>query len=242
MHLDTSQGTIRIELCESAAPRTVQQLRRLVVEGGASGDGIYSGLPFDLSQPHIEIRTGAPDLPVEVHWPVELDADSLGLDRQLVKDYAEAMSVVQGELLVEYRKKKKSGTITPKLAAMLEQWYKAHSAEFLIGVSRKEINEALGYEYQSGLASLPAVRGADMLQPVTPTSASARLSILLADIPARTGQWMVIGRVTEGLEVVQAISVRPRMKDRRFQYPPVDPIVIERVRLAGASEAAGSER
>jgi cyclophilin family peptidyl-prolyl cis-trans isomerase len=238
--LETSQGTIQIELCESAAPRAVKQLRRFALEGSASGQRIFKGLAFDFTQPHIEVRIAELELPVEIQWPVELDAESLGLHQQLVTDYAEAMSIVQGELLVEYRKKKKSGGITPKLAAMLDQWYQAHSAEFLVGVSRKEINEALGYQYQSGLASLPAVRGAVMLQPVSPTSASARLSILLADIPERTGKWMVIGRVTRGLDVAQEISVRPRIKDRRFQYQPVEPVVIERVLLANSLTEAAS--
>jgi hypothetical protein len=79
-----------------------------------------------------------------------------------------------------------------------------------------------------------------MLQPVSPTSASARLSILLADIPERTGKWMVIGRVTRGIDVAQEISVRPRIKDRRFQYQPVEPVVIERVLLANSLTEAAS--
>jgi cyclophilin family peptidyl-prolyl cis-trans isomerase len=240
--LETTEGTIQIELCESAAPRAVEQLRRLAIGEGNSGQSIYQGLAFDYTKPHIEIRTARPETPPAVAWPAELDAESLGLDQKLITDYAEAMSVVQRELIVEHTKKKKSGRISAKLGDMLEQWFQTYSASFLLGVSRKAINEALGYQYQSGLTSLPAVRGAVMLQPVSPTSASARLCILLADIPARTGQWMVIGRVTRGLDVVQAISVRPRIKDRRFQYQPVEPVVIERARLASTSKQGASPR
>jgi cyclophilin family peptidyl-prolyl cis-trans isomerase len=232
--LDTSVGAIEIELFETAAPKAVKRLRRLTRDGREAASSFYEGLAFDFTHPHVEIRTALPESQPASEWPAELDAESLGLDRKLVADYAEAMTIVQRELLVAHRKKKKSGQISEKLGDMLSQWYETHSAGFLIGVSHKEINEALGYEYQSDLDSRPAVRGAVMLEPVSPTVASARLSILLADIPARTGRWTVIGEVTRGLDVAQAISIRPRIKDRRMRYQPIEPIAIDRARLVRA--------
>ena len=59
-----------------------------------------------------------------------------------------------------------------------------------------------------------------------------RLSIAIADIPQRTGRWMVIGRLVDGLEAAEEISVRklkgqgtPEAKN----FEPLDPVVIDRV-------------
>lgn len=237
--LQTSLGTIEIELFPAAAPNAVKRLRQLVEEGRDAG-GFYSRLSFDFTRPHVEILTAGRHGPAAVTIPTELDAESLGLDQLLVSDNAEAMAIVQRELLVEHRKKKKSGQISDRLGELLERWYEGHSAKFLIGMSRKEINEALGYEYQTGLRSRSAKRGAVLLQPVSPTVASVRLSILLTDMPSRTGRWMVIGEVVRGLDVAQAISVKPRVKDRRRQYEPIEPVVIERVWIAPVATAEAS--
>lgn len=240
--LDTVEGTIDIELFEAAAPATVQRLKRLVegpifnpslvppAEDGATV-GFYDGLVFGFTRPHIEIVTSTREPSSSFIFPNELDAEALGLDEQLISDPAEAMTILQRELLVVYRERKKSSSIPEQLKSLLDQWSASYTPDFLIGVSRKEINEALGYAYQKGLESRPTVKGSVLLTPISPTHSSARLSILLEDIPQRTGRWMVIGRVTHGLEVAEAISARPRVRDRREEFRPLNPVVIERASL-----------
>lgn len=239
--LETAEGSIEVELFEAAAPAAIERLKSLV-EGsarspaeaaanqGAEANGYYDGLSFDFTRPHIEIVTEARERGTDAAVPNELNAESLGLDRQLIVDTAEAMLTLQRELLIAHREKKKSGTIPEKLRMLLEPWFASYSPDFLIGTSRKEINEALGYLYQDGLESRPAVRGAVLLKPESPTHSSTRLSLLLADTPERTGRWMVIGKVTRGLEVAEAISIRPRVPDRREQFRPLDPVIINRAR------------
>lgn len=151
------------------------------------------------------------------------------------------MTVLQRELLVAYGTKKKSGQIPHNLKRLLDPWFTDYMPDYLIGVSRKEINEALGYPYQKGVESRPAVRGSVLVKPISPTHSSARLSVLLQDIPERTGRWMVIGRVTRGLEVADSISVRPRIHDRRAEFRPVDPVVIVRASLVRMPVDEGTE-
>jgi len=70
------------------------------------------------------------------------------------------------------------------------------------------------------------------LRPVSPTVASMRLSIAITDMPQRTGRWMVIGRVVEGMETAEEISIQklkgqgtPEAKN----LEPLEPVVIDRV-------------
>lgn len=240
----TEAGTIAVELIERAAPLAIRQLALLV--GGASPDpspnaenvapdtpGYYDGLVFDHAAPHVEIITSARPAEDSIELENELNAVALGLHEQRVENTAEAMSVVQQELLVTYRELKKGGQIDPKLKAWLDRWYKTYDAEFLIGVSRKEINEALGYVYSDVPVSLPVTRGAVSLKPMSPRRCSMRLSIALSDMRERDGRQVVVGRVVEGLAIAEAISARPlsdpALTHSRFR--PAVPVIIETVRL-----------
>lgn len=242
--ITTEQGTITARLIEPAAPSAIHRLVRLA-EGPTfhpeifagqeerAAAGYYDGLTFIHAQPHVEIVTGVRPPGELIEIETELDGVALGLDRQRIQTAGEAMDVAQREIAPAYKKVVRSGTMNARLKEWAERLYSTHDARFLIGVSQLEINEALGYVYEQGLESQPVTRGALMLMPLTPRTASARLGIALADMPQRTGRVMVIGHVIEGLDTVQAISVRPladpgRVHDR---HRPVDPVRIESVRL-----------
>lgn len=242
--LTTALGAIEIEVFPDAAPDTVDRWLRLVKGAGLDTDsdakpdaeqpdGYYDGLAFSFTQPHIEIVTA-------VHTPaaagpqfeIELDAISLGLDKDVIEDYAEAMRVLQWELIRAHGKMGKGDKRPALLAEWVDRWHETDSVEFLIGESRQRINEAQGYVYRTGMKSRPVTAGAVALKPLSQTRASARLSIALADMPQRTGKWMVIGRVTKGLDVAERISVQtlkgqgtPLAKN----FEPLDPVVIGRV-------------
>lgn len=66
--LDTSEGSIEVELFEAAAPATVQRLKRLAAgpifdpdlvppARDGSAPGFYDGLAFVFTRPHVEIVT-----------------------------------------------------------------------------------------------------------------------------------------------------------------------------------------
>lgn len=241
----TEEGSIVAELFEAAAPHTVRRLVELVEgeETGTSADpsgdqtpklGYYDGLTFNYTRPHVEIITAERETPEKILIEKELDARALGLDERKVESAGKAMDVFQLELFPAYNKVKKSGSATPRMKQWLEQWESSGSADFLVGVSRQEINEAIGYVYRSGLESRPVEKGSLALMPASPTHSTPRLSIALRNLPERTGRHVVIGKVTQGLELADDLSVRPldvQPGFRSYDNSPRDPVVIESVHL-----------
>lgn len=235
--LVTDAGTIAIELLPGAAPRTVERLVALArgpvfdagTVGSADGVGYFDGLEFDYARPHLEISLSSRVPERLFTFPVEIDGRALGLDEDLVADAGEAMDIAQMELAAAAMRLKSKGGAQGRLKEWMDELRRTGQADFLVGVSRLEINQALGYVYTDGLASRPALAGAVVLRPVDTTTASARLTILLDDYPRRTGQWMVVGRVVEGLELAREISVRPLFGPQGWRdrsYTPRDPVRI----------------
>jgi cyclophilin family peptidyl-prolyl cis-trans isomerase len=242
--IDTARGPIVARLFEEAAPAGVRRLVRLaegpifdreIFTGQESvpAAGYYDGLTFATTRPHFEIATGVRPPGNLIEIELEIDAVALGLDRRRIETAAQAMDLAQRELAPAYKARLRSGGVEPRLAEWMEKLRTSHDAGFLVGVSRLEINQALGYRYRNGLASRPALRGALLLRPLSPRRASARLSILLADHPDLDGKAMVIGQVVAGLETAQDISVAPLADPGLVQqrHQPVAPVSIEKIRL-----------
>ena len=244
--LSTAVGAIVVEVFPDAAPNTLARWLRLVEGTGLESiakpkaddvrpGGYYDGLAFSYTKPHVEIVTASRFPENEgPQFETELDARSLGLDRDVIESYAEAMRVLQWELIRAHGKMGKGKDRPALLVEWIDLWRETGSAGFLIGVARQRINEAQGYVYRDGLRSQPVTAGAVALKPLSPTQASARLSIALADMPQRTGKWMVIGRVVEGFEVAEKISIRtlkgqgtPEVK----RFEPLEPVVITGIEI-----------
>lgn len=222
--LSTALGEIEMGLDERAAPEAVAFVRDLVERE----PGFYAGLGFDHAQPHVALAVGqGPEAPAPT-TPTRISAAALGLDERRVADAAEAMAVLQHELLPEFDRRRGRGEMPPRLAEWSERWLANHRSDFLVGVSRREIDRALGYVDHPGLASLAPTRGAVALWPVSPTASSPRLTIFLTDLPRRAGRWMVIGEVVRGLHVAEAIALRPLAAGPHHRaFHPADPVVIE---------------
>ena len=225
------EGEIVIALDRAAAPDTIRTILDLV---GSSAQpegetaGYYDGLTVDHTWPHIEIGTGVRKGRTVV-IPQEIDAGSLGLDTEKITKSSIAMNLWQFEFAEANERWKAEGS-RPK---QFEEWFQifseTNSVDFLMEVSRQEINEVLGYRYVSGRQSLPARRGFVYLKPISATENSPALRILLTDRPQLDGRVTVIGRVVEGLELAQELSVT-ELKTLRSRpiFEPVDPVVIRR--------------
>jgi cyclophilin family peptidyl-prolyl cis-trans isomerase len=230
---------MEIKLLEAAAPDTIELLAHLIrgpifnsaLVPGSEAVGFYDGLEFDSVKPHVQIVTSTRQPESLYHFATELDAVSLGLDTDLIETSSEAMSVMQEELLRTYREDRRDGEVHPRLQELIDEWYATFSPDGLLGMSRKAINEALGYVYTEGLETQPMVRGAVALTPISPQRSSARLTIVLDDMPRKTGRWMVIGTVVDGLDVAAAISLLPRVDPRSRRSRPLDPAIIESATL-----------
>jgi cyclophilin family peptidyl-prolyl cis-trans isomerase len=229
--------SIIIELFERAAPDAVRRLVELAggpvfneALVGPNDSGYFDGLTFNYTKPHLDIRTSERPPTGLLEITTEIDANALGLHEDRIEDVNAAMDVMQQELLQSGQKAKRGESISSQLSAWISRWYENYSADFLIGVSRKEINEALGFEYSDApLESVPVTKGAVALVPRSPVAASPRLSIILQDMPLRTGRWMVVGRVVEGLDIADQISIEPLVLPRSVKqkyFRPLNPVVI----------------
>lgn len=235
----TSDGDIVAGLDGAAAPRTVAAMVRFLsppeseAGGAAQGEwtGPYDGLPIDYGKPHVELKTAMPRGGLELRLPHEIDALALGLDARRIADLADAMDVLQRELLPAHQKQARKAAVTDTLEAWVETWQKSYDAGFLIGKSRKEINEALGYHYLTPLPSRSVRRGAVLLEAIDEASSSPRLSIVLTDMPGRDGRYTVIGEVVAGLEVAETIARRPSVGRGPSDFRPSQPVMIESIRL-----------
>ncbi len=227
----TKDGSIAAELFEAAAPKTLRRLADLLATRSAAAPKA-APLTIDYAHPHIEIY--ASPLGEGVVFENEIDAEALGLDRDLVKEGGQASDIIQREVVPAINRSKRGGTADPRLQDWMNKWRATESASFLVGVSRKEINEALGYPYVKGLDSRPVTKGSLTLQPDSPGRARARLGIALSDLSTRLGRQMVIGRVTSGLDLADDISIRALAVPagmRSLDFKPKDPVVVGSVQL-----------
>ncbi len=242
LELATLLGTITIELLPAAAPGAVATLAKLARgpiydldllprPEPARDRGYFDGLAFDFAKPRLELRLPARVPAAAFVVPTEIDAVALGLDRDKLADAGAAMDRLQFDLLPALKRPSAERRSTPKLEEWGRRFEVDHDPSFLIGTSRKELLEAVGYEYETGLASLPATRGTVVLVPVSPTEAELTLTILLADHPRRTGRWMVVGRVVSGLDLADQIALRPLAELALRDYRPLHPVRVDRARL-----------
>jgi cyclophilin family peptidyl-prolyl cis-trans isomerase len=250
LRLHTAEGAITIELAPEAAPRAVATIERLAREpifdldvvpdpDAARTTGYFDGQPFDYTKPQLELRLAGRTPAAAFTVPAELDAAAVGFDTQRVADAGEAMERLQMELLPARQRPSAERRATPRLdewAARFEQG--GYDPSFLIGTSRKELLEAIGYRFTDGLATRPAVRGAVALVPSSPTEATMTLAILLADHPRRTGRWVVVGHVVSGLDLADAIASRPLADAAMRDYRPFLPVVVDSAAvLAGCASS-----
>ena len=206
---DTGADTVVVDLFEDAAPRSLRQFVEALGDP-PSEDDYLAGATFNYTRPHSELRLTAATGKNARAIDVQLDAAALGLNTRKIKTTGEAMQVLQRELLVAFANNGKRVEPGSKLGAWLRTWYETRDPSFLVGVSRQEVNEALGYRYESGLASRAVERGTVALLSTSPTEATPALTFFLRDIPERTGRVMVIGKVVEGLDHLEKIALRPR--------------------------------
>lgn len=222
LQFDTSRGDIFIELLPREAPENVANVLALVrgekeIEDPDSGfvfrPNYYDGQRFHRVIPDFLIQTGA-----SVNHPLgapgdtladEINANSLGLDRQLVLLPGGAINPI---LDINDRSEFEDEVLEYLLADMdidsedelMEEQERLFSR--LRSLSIKQLYELQGYTYHSRYPTRPILRGTVALANSGPDSNSAEFFIALNDSPSLNGKYTVIGKVVEGLEVVDAIA------------------------------------
>ncbi|HWS26259.1 MAG TPA: peptidylprolyl isomerase [Xanthomonadales bacterium] len=205
--LDTDQGALAVVFDPATAPLAVAALRSSFERQD------WTGVPIQWVRPHTEIRTGLPRDATPL--ASELSADPLALGEKRIEDAGAAMNSIQFELEPAFGRA--GSEATPELQAWIATWRQHFDPAFLIGVTRQQINEALGYRYRQGYATQPVRRGSVALVASKPGSSTLALAILLRDQPKRDGCWVVVGRVESGMERVDTLSIAPRLHPKSFE-------------------------
>ena len=110
-------------------------------------------------------------------------------------------------------------------------------------LNEKQTHAPIKNEAENGLKN--EIGTVAMARTSAPNSATSQFFINVAknsflDHPTQTGDWgyAVIGRVTKGMDVVQAIAKSPTHTFRGYDDVPVNAIVIESASLVGQTEDA----
>ncbi len=220
--IETSLGSIRVELRPDAAPVTVAKFAGLA-EGRLSfidektGKEVtrpfYDGLTFHRVIAEFMIQGGCPkgDGTGGPGWRFEdeINADGLGLGKIKV-------ITPQGQphpwLLIRTQadwSQNVTGPLLRKMGIQSQEQFEARAEEVkkrLNELTLKQAYENLGYRYDAKLTALKPVRGVIAMANAGPNTNGSQFFITVADAPWLTGKHTVFGKVVAGMDVVDRIS------------------------------------
>jgi cyclophilin family peptidyl-prolyl cis-trans isomerase len=222
MLMRTSRGDIYLELFPQAAPRNVANFIALaearvplfdIATTSTVTPYYYDGLTFHRILRNYLVQAGAPRAP---NAPVpeylvedEINARQFGLHEQKVLDpfgkphpwlNLADNADFQREILVPlYRI---MGISSPE--AVSARQFEIHDA--LQSMSLRQAYENQGYRYNDRLVSRDPLRGSVAMTGTGPNTNAAEFFITLVDAPWLAGKATIIGRVVEGMEIVDRID------------------------------------
>lgn len=235
--LDTYDGAIEIEVFPEVAPVAVKQLLRLVEgpifreEFTAAGPerepaGYFDGLFFDHARPGHMVATSIRPPNSSMLIRMQMDATALGLDDHRVESTVAAMEIWQNEIIPYEVSIHGRKALPGLLGEWMAEWKETMRPDFLLGASQKDINEALGYVYESGLPSLPVRRGSVGLRRISKEWSAPALIMELVDRPNLDGRRMIIGKVISDIEVIDHMSRRRLTPTKSDSNRPLNPVLI----------------
>ena len=222
--LSTSQGDIYLELLSNEAPANVTNFLALAAGEIEITDPntetsyrprYFDGMRFHRVVPGFVIQAGSP-----LHNPLgapgdqlqdEINANALGLDTQPALQSDGSFNSL---LNIAGRAEFETQILQPLYDSMdidsetelLERQYAV--LEELLQLTVKEVYQQQGFNYLTNHSTRPIRRGVVALANRGPDSNGPEFFIALQDSPWLTGKHTVIGRVVEGMDVVDTIGER----------------------------------
>lgn len=223
--ISTSQGAIYVELFPSEAPLNVANFISLAEgqteirdqqTGAASFPHYYDNLRFHRVIPNFLIQAGSP-----VNHPVgalprllkdEINAGFLGLNEIPVINpdgsVNSLLNVGGREILEELLLVPLYRAMGVRDASELDS-RQPQIAERMRAMTISELYQILGYSYQDGYPSRAVDRGVLALANDGPNRNGAEFFIPVVNAAWLTGRYTVIGKVVEGMEIVDRINSFP---------------------------------
>jgi len=238
--VETSLGTITVELYRHAAPKTVENFVSLArgekeftdTDGKPVKRPYYDGLVFHRVIPNFMIQggdikgngTGGPGY----QFADEINAKALGLDKMKVSSSPMAMQEVGQVARTEVFKKlniKSQQDLTAKQKEA-EAMFKTEQDKWK-DKSMEELFTARGITYTPGLESESNTKGSLSMANAGPNTNGSQFFISVADNIYLDGKHTVFGRVIGGLDVAETIT----KVERDQQDRPKTSVVMKKVTI-----------
>lgn len=228
--ISSGAGNIFLELLENEAPRNVQNFLALAegeVEitdrqsGQTFSPRYFDGMTFHRVIPGFLIQTGNPSEnafgePAET-LADEINASSLGLDRMPAVLADGSFNPI---LQISDREELEETLLAPLYRALgIESTQEIADRQDeldqqLRTLTLKQVYENLGYRYTEQHPTRPIIRGTVALANSGPNTNGAEFFISLTPADWLNGRYTVIGRVVEGMDVVERINQQPAARGR----------------------------
>jgi cyclophilin family peptidyl-prolyl cis-trans isomerase len=222
LHIATTQGDIFVEMLPAEAPRNVARFVDLAegrvtftdpASGASYNPRYFDGMRFHRVIPGLLIQTGSPakhplGAPAEM-LPDEINGAMLGLDTRFVFSDDNRLSPL---LNVGTRQDLEQTLLQPLYRRMgIDENDELRSRQFEVAAALRQMTlqqayENLGYRYDPTLISRPIERGIMALANQGPNSNGPEFFIATSTAPWLDGRHTVIGRVVDGMDVVDRIN------------------------------------
>ncbi|MFO1472042.1 MAG: peptidylprolyl isomerase [Turneriella sp.] len=238
--IETSLGTITVELYRHAAPKTVENFVGLAtgtkeftdIDGKQAKRPYFDGLVFHRVIPNFMIQggdikgngTGGPGY----QFADEINAKALGLDKVKVSSSPMAMQEVQQVARNEVFKKlniKSQADLTAKMKEA-EAMFKEEQGKWG-NKSMEELFTARGITYTPNLESESNTKGSLSMANAGPNTNGSQFFISVADNTYLDGKHTVFGRVIAGLDIAEQIT----KVERDQQDRPKTTVVMKKVTI-----------
>lgn len=222
--LQTSMGTIEIELFRHAAPKTVENFISLTEKK------FYNGVIFHRVIPDFMIQTGDPKGDGTggpgYTFADEMDAEALGLEKmKALNSEGEPHQWLSIRTQEEFNQLI-IGPLFQEMGIDSQEKLEANREEFerrLFALSVRDVLENMGYEYQTGLPSYKPLKGYAAMANRGPDTNGSQFFINIVDTPWLTGKHTVFGKVIAGMNVAESIAAVETGEANK----PKKPVVIE---------------
>ena len=225
VQIDTSRGSIFIELLPAEAPRNVENFLGLATgdvefvdpdSGQRTNPRYYDGTAFNRVVPGLLIQAGVPvtngfgDPGIEL--PDEINANALGLDRMPA---VLADGSFNPLLQIGNREDLENILLTPLYRSMnINSNTEVAERQFEIDqrlreLTLKQVYQNLGFQYTERHLTRPVIRGTVALVNTGPGTNGPGFFIAVDQAEWLNGRYTVIGRVVEGMNIVDQINQMP---------------------------------